>query len=158
MRCGFSEGFEVDVLKFSPIMNSPKSFLNLKKAIKNKTNKLSFLNGEKDNLVQNTSVRVETNRFRIAVLSLLFQSLQVLLASSQLSGSKLIHFFLVPRECFFLPSRRYHAISRTLFSFGILSLSPCERETVFFSSGGSSLLFLFKMFEMFHNVCEPKMP
>lgn len=72
MRGGFSESFQVDMLKFSPIMNSPKGFLNLQKAIKNKTSKFSFLNWEKDNLVGNTSVRVETNRrFIIAVLSVI---------------------------------------------------------------------------------------
>lgn len=41
MRCGFSESFEVDMLKFSPTMNSPKG---LKEKQPNNNQKLKLFN------------------------------------------------------------------------------------------------------------------
>lgn len=81
-------------------------------------------------------------RFVIANLSLLFYFLEVLLSANSVVANSCISSDI--KEI--LPPQRYHAIYQTLFSFGILSLPPCEREIIFFFLWGF-FLFLFKIIQ-----------
>lgn len=76
-------------------------------------------------------------KFVMADLSLLFQSLEVLHSANLMVANSWISSDIKG----IVPPQRYLAISQSLFSFGMLSLPPCERKIIFFSSGDSSLFF-----------------